>query len=66
MRMDDFDLWSKVLSLGKTQINFAFRLLFRTFDLWSKVLSLGKIQINFAFRSFFRTFVPDSSSKTNY
>ena len=49
------DLWSKVLSLGKTQINLVFRSLIRTSDLWSKVLSFGKTQINLVFRSLIRT-----------
>ena len=50
------DLRSKVLTLGKTQINLAFRSFNRTVDLRSKVLTLGKTQINLAFRSFNRTF----------
>ncbi len=49
---------SKVLVLGKTQINLVFRSLIRTFDLSSKVLALGKTQINLVFRSLIRTFVP--------
>ena len=55
---------SKVLALGKTQINLVFRSLIRTLAT-PKVLSLGKTQINLVFRSLIRTFVSPNGDSGN-
>ena len=61
-----FELRSKALSLGNSQINLVFHSLIRTFELRSKALSLGNSQINLVFHSLIRTFVTDTVNSISF